>query len=83
MFKRKFTLKEKIKKQKWLFYNLRDRSKNFYENENFYSNQRNREYLSLVEYSLNDYLVLKFLDLEHWFKNEEILCLSPNIYMKY
>jgi hypothetical protein len=68
-FERKLNLKERLKDRDGFIDELWGKTENFYESENYYGTRRNRDNLSLLESSLNDYLAHEFFDWERWFKN--------------
>jgi len=68
-FEKNLNLKEKLKNRNAFFDELWGKNEYFYQDEGNYGYRRNREHLSLLQCSVNDYKAFEFLEWERWFKN--------------
>jgi hypothetical protein len=68
-FDKKFNLREKLKNRDAFLDELWGKNEYFYKDEGNYGYTRNRQHLSLLQCSINDYIALEYFDWERWFKN--------------
>ena len=67
---KQFHFRDKLKNRDSFFDEMEGQNEYYYKDEGNYGYRRNRDHLSLLECSINDYIVYDlFINWERWFKN--------------